>query len=104
MVKRIANEGMPTFKRPDSRGDLYVKFDVEFPADNFAASGELDKLEALLPKRKQETTKHEIIDECALMPGDLNAYGASGQSRNAYDEDEDYEDDDDQPGVRCAQQ
>ncbi|KAI8887621.1 hypothetical protein K501DRAFT_175216 [Backusella circina FSU 941] len=104
MVKRIPNEGMPTYKRPDTRGDLYVKFDVEFPSDNFAASGELGKLEALLPKRKQETTKHEIIDECGLVPGNLDAFGASGQSRNAYDEDEDYEDEDEQPGVRCAQQ
>ncbi|KAF1797141.1 hypothetical protein V8B55DRAFT_1485929 [Mucor lusitanicus] len=101
MVKRIPNEGMPTYKRPDNRGDLYIKFDVEFPADNFTA--DFATLESILPKRKNKVSKQEIIDECSLMDASMEAFGASSQSRNAYDED-DSEDDEDHGGVRCAQQ
>ena len=103
MVKRIPDEGMPTYKRPDTRGDLYIQFDVEFPADNFAAVAELKKLETILPKRKRESAKQEIIDECTLIDATMEAFGSSNQGGNAYDED-DSEDDEGQGGVRCAQQ
>lgn len=103
MIKRIPHEGMPTYKRPDNRGDLYIEFDVEFPADNFAAQTELLNLESILPKRQVEKSKHEIIDECSLMDSSLDAFGSTSTSRNAYDED-DSEDEHDQGGVRCAQQ
>ncbi|KAG2229360.1 hypothetical protein BDF21DRAFT_414980 [Thamnidium elegans] len=103
MVKRIPNEGMPTYKRPDTRGDLYIEFDVEFPADNFATAAQLSNLETILPKRKRESPQQELIDECRLMDASMEAFGASGNSRNAYDEDES-EDEDGQGGVRCAQQ
>ncbi|CEP15048.1 hypothetical protein [Parasitella parasitica] len=100
MVKRIPNEGMPTYKRPDARGDLYIQFEVEFPPDNFTA--DYSNLESLLPKRTKTKPEHEIIDEYSLIDGDMDSFGASSQSRNAYDED-DSEDDEDH-GVRCAQQ
>ncbi|KAG1076899.1 hypothetical protein G6F42_025208 [Rhizopus arrhizus] len=101
MVKRIPNEGMPTYKRPENRGDLYIKFDVEFPPDNFTV--DFATLESMLPKRKNKTPKQEIIDECSLIDASMEAFGASSQSRNAYDED-DSEDEEDHGGVRCAQQ
>lgn len=103
MVKRIPNEGMPTYKRPENRGDLYIEFDVEFPADHFATASQLSNLETILPKRKRETPKEEIIDECLLLDANMEAFGAASNSRNAYDEDES-EDDEGQGGVRCAQQ
>lgn len=103
MVKRIPNEGMPTFKRPENRGDLYIEFDVEFPPDHFASGAQLSNLESILPKRKRETPKEEIIDECLLLDANMEAFGASSNSRNAYDED-DSEDEEGQGGVRCAQQ
>lgn len=40
-VKRIIGEGMPHFKRPIDKGDLYITFDVEFPKDNWATAGSL---------------------------------------------------------------
>ena len=34
-VKGITGEGMPFYKNPFEKGNLYVKFDVTFPEDNF---------------------------------------------------------------------
>ncbi|KAG1054372.1 hypothetical protein G6F43_003607 [Rhizopus delemar] len=105
MVKRVSNEGMPTYKRPDNRGDLYIQFDVEFPDDGFAAVEKLKELETILPKGSTNTSaKHDIVDECHLMNATLEAFGSSSQSRNAYDEDDSDEEEDGQGGIRCAQQ
>lgn len=104
MVKRIPNEGMPTYKRPDNRGDLYIEFDVEFPADNFASGSELSNLESILPKRRKQVAKQEIIDECNLIDATMDSFGASTHSRNAYDEDDSEDDEGQGGGVRCAQQ
>ena len=35
-VRGIQGEGMPQFRHPDIKGNLYVKFNVKFPEDNFA--------------------------------------------------------------------
>ena len=35
---RIRGEGMPIYKRPEQKGDLYVRFDVEFPTGDFLKS------------------------------------------------------------------
>ncbi|KAG0744414.1 hypothetical protein G6F62_004061 [Rhizopus arrhizus] len=105
MVKRVSNEGMPTYKRPDNRGDLYIQFDVEFPDDGFAAVEKLKGLETILPKGSTNASeKHDIVDECHLMSATLEAFGSSSQSRNAYDEDDSDEEEDGQGGIRCAQQ
>jgi DnaJ family protein A protein 2 len=103
MIKRIPNEGMPTYKRPDNRGDLYIEFDVEFPRDNFAVAAQLSNLESILPSRKREKVEQEIIDECSLIDASMEAFGTSAHSRNAYDED-DSENEGGDGGVRCAQQ
>ena len=94
---------MPTYKRPDNRGDLFIQFDVEFPSDDFATAQQLTQLESILPKRAPVKIQQEIVDECSLMDASLDTFGANQQSRNAYDEDES---DEEQGGggVRCAQQ
>lgn len=104
MVKRVPNEGMPTYKHPDNRGDLYIQFDVEFPNDGFAAIEQLKQLETILPKRQTAlSTKHEIIDECHLMNATLETFG-SYQSRNAYDEDDSEGEHEGQGSFGCRQQ
>lgn len=105
MVKRVPNEGMPTYKHHDNRGDLYIQFDVEFPNDGFAAIEQLKQLETILPKRQPNTLqKHEIIDECNLINATLEAFGSSHQSRNAYDEDDSEEEHEGHGGFGCSQQ
>lgn len=31
----VKGEGMPTYKRPDDKGDLYITFEVDFPSDDW---------------------------------------------------------------------
>lgn len=33
-IRAIKNEGMPIFKSPFEKGNLYIKFDVKFPENN----------------------------------------------------------------------
>lgn len=40
-VMKITGEGMPHYKRPIDKGDLYITFEVEFPKDNWATTGSL---------------------------------------------------------------
>lgn len=103
-VKRILNEGMPTFKRPDDRGDLYIQFDVEFPADGFAADQEIQKLQDILPRPVAQAATQDIVDECALTPGDMAQFGSTRASKNAYDEDDHDSEEEGGGGMRCAQQ
>ncbi|KAI7863088.1 hypothetical protein BDF14DRAFT_1847732 [Spinellus fusiger] len=102
MIKRVLHEGMPTYRRPDDRGDLYIRFVVEFPKDGFASSEQMKALESILPREPSKKETHEVIDECSLLPGDIESFGESGDFKNAYDEDD--EDEHEQPGVQCAQQ
>lgn len=103
MVKRVPNEGMPIYKRSDDHGDLYVQFEIEFPDNNFAALDQIKSLQNILPKPKpnNEPTP-EIVDECGLIPGDLESFGATAQSKNIYDEDDDSEEEG--GGINCTQQ
>ena len=41
MKKCIHGEGMPTFKNPFSKGDLIIKFTIDFPEDGFATEDQL---------------------------------------------------------------
>ncbi|KAF9946475.1 hypothetical protein BGZ72_000292 [Mortierella alpina] len=103
-VKKIIGEGMPHFKRPIDKGDLFITFEVEFPKDNWAAAGSLKSLEALLPARGPTPIEPELVDHCTLEAGDMEDYGSNAHTGNAYDSDED-EDDHGHggAGVQCAQ-
>ena len=35
MMKTVMEEGMPKYRNPFEKGNLYIKFDVNFPANNF---------------------------------------------------------------------
>ncbi|KAI8143087.1 hypothetical protein BJV82DRAFT_613462 [Fennellomyces sp. T-0311] len=106
-VKRVPNEGMPHYRRTDNHGDLYIQFDVEFPEDYFATPDNIAVLASILPKAKPtavSSAKYEIVDECAMISGDLSSFGAAGQSRNAYDEDDSEDEQGGGGGINCAQQ
>ncbi|KAG0059340.1 hypothetical protein BGZ89_000482 [Linnemannia elongata] len=102
-VMKITGEGMPHYKRPIDKGDLYITFEVEFPKDNWATTGSLKSLEALLPKRGPVPMEPELVDHCTLEEGDMEDYGANTHTGNAYDSDEDDDEHGHGPGVQCAQ-
>lgn len=101
-LKGIQGEGMPQHKNPFEKGNLYIKFDVTFPENNFATEDQLKKIESILPPRPAFVMPTgEDVEEVNLME-----YNASERSRGR---EEAYASDDDEhmhtgPGVQCAHQ
>lgn len=104
-VKGIVHEGMPIYKNPFERGNLYIKFSVEFPENHFADVAKIKALELLLPDRPPfEMPIGDHVEEADLHDYDTDAQrGASSSHRSeAYDSED--EDRCRGPGVQCAQQ
>lgn len=101
MEKEVPGEGMPTYKRPFDKGNLYITFDVQFPGNNFCSVEKLALLEQVLPPRKKQTCDAMQIEDAILQDIDARKQRANKHA------DEEYEDDHQQqghPGVQCAQQ
>ncbi|OQE24459.1 hypothetical protein PENSTE_c007G02947 [Penicillium steckii] len=103
-IKVIPGQGMPSFRHHD-HGNLYIKFEVEFPQKDQLQNLEL--LEKVLPPRMEQTQPpadamvedFELQDIDGSEPSQARAHGAAG----GMDED----DDDVPPGaerVQCASQ
>ena len=100
---------MPSYRHHDF-GNLYVKFTVEFPQENFATNEQLAILEQVLPPRQPiELPEGAVTDDVVLGnvdPMDLKrAEGNAGRRRAAngdvqmMDEDEEEEGG---PGVQVS--
>lgn len=102
VTKVIENQGMPIY-RQGGNGNLFIKFTVKFPENNFADEEKLKQLENILPPRNKVTIpKGAEIDECDLVEFDQFKHQA-GSKRDAYDSD-DEEGGAGGPGVQCASQ
>ncbi|KFM60612.1 DnaJ-like protein subfamily A member 2, partial [Stegodyphus mimosarum] len=103
-VKGVVHEGMPIYRNPFERGNLYIKFNVTFPENHFADLAKLKALELLLPDRPPfEMPVGDNVEEVDLHDYEPGSHrGASSSRSEAYDsEDEDrYRG----PGVQCAHQ
>jgi len=103
-VRTIANEGMPTYKKPYEKGHLYIHFHVEFPAPGSFNDAQLKQLEQLLPPRKspipKQTEDMETVELLKSAPSNNKPKGGRGES---FEEDGE---DGEQRGqrVQCAQQ
>ncbi|CAG8455136.1 13369_t:CDS:2 [Ambispora gerdemannii] len=73
-IKRVVNEGMPTYKRPFDKGNLYIEFIVELPNSMWTTPDNLKVIESLLPKRLPEEKRNpkDIVDEVQLIESDLS--------------------------------
>lgn len=40
-VRMVRGEGMPQYRNPFEKGDLYIKFDVQFPDNNWISPEKL---------------------------------------------------------------
>ncbi|KAJ3415934.1 hypothetical protein HDV05_003775 [Chytridiales sp. JEL 0842] len=103
-IKSIVGEGMPGYKRPYDKGNLYVKFNVIFPPPNWVPQGRLKELEEILPPRKPlPNLKGADVEEVVLTTVD-----PMHEKRADYDQQRAEEEDDDEraggPQVQCAQQ
>lgn len=96
-LKVISGQGMPSYRHHEP-GDLYVKISVNFPQNIDPAV--IPLLEQALPPRNpmQKFNKKLHVDEVTLEePNDR-------QRRSAANGEDMDEDDDERPGVQCAQQ
>ena len=89
-IRVIPNEGMPKHKNPYVKGNLYIKFTVEFPASNTLTSKQIDLLTKALPAKQpvgsipMDCDEHyaEVFDEMK------HAKSKSNGRQEAYDGDE----------------
>jgi DnaJ homolog subfamily A member 2 len=102
-LKAVRNEGMPQYKNPFEKGNLYIKFMVEFPENNFCSLNQLKKLESALPPRPmfvQPLGEFEEVDLIDYDPvNEANSRRSRGEAYNNSDDEEDG-----QPGVQCRTQ
>ena len=97
-VKIIPNEGMPSHGNPFVKGNLYVLFTVEFPADGGLDESVVEALKKLLPNPSENTTADvdmdaETTEIVHLDAADIKLFGKGGVSghSSAYDSDEEGE-------------
>lgn len=99
-IKSIPQEGMPTWKHPDERGFLFVKFQVKFPS--FVGPEEAVRLEQVLgPRSVLDVPPGSRPDDTEDVQM-IDFEESHAQSRETHD----YDDDDDEGGrrVQCANQ
>nr|KAG5712990.1 hypothetical protein BaRGS_021784 [Batillaria attramentaria] len=105
MYKTVTGEGMPTYRNPFEKGNLYIKFDVTFPPNNFVESPQLQQLETLLPKRPHvDIPEGEHVEEVNLVDYEDTRDSSRGARSEAYHEDDDDDMGGHGPRVQCAHQ
>ncbi|XP_049888116.1 dnaJ homolog subfamily A member 2-like [Pectinophora gossypiella] len=101
-LKGIQGEGMPTYKNPFEKGNLYIKFDVVFPENNFASEEQMKQIESILPPRPAFVMPTgEDVEEVNLMEYTASERGQGREEAYASDDDEHMHAG---PGVQCAHQ
>lgn len=97
-IKAVIGEGMPIYKNPFEKGNLYIEFEVEFPESIDPAV--LPALEKCLPPRPAFVMPvGEHVEEVSFTDYDPNA--KNHRNRANYNSDSDDEDGSGQPGVQC---
>ncbi|KAM6960815.1 dnaJ homolog subfamily A member 4 [Aplochiton taeniatus] len=85
-IRCVQNEGMPMHRAPSDRGQLIVRFQVEFPQKHWLPEHLMFQLERLLPPREDTMIDDDMeeVDLCEM------AYSSEQRSnkREAYEEDE----------------
>lgn len=97
-IKRVANEGMPIYRDPYEKGQLFIQFQVAFPEKDWLPEHLMFQLERLLPAREDVMITDEM-EEVELCEVDERT-----QQRNSGGEA--YEEDEEGPrgGVQCQTQ
>jgi len=104
-VKSVEGEGMPQYKNPFTKGNLLIRFDVEFPSDGSITSAAAKSLAQALPKPKECIIPADA-EECFVSSFNVQNGQGRRRGREAYhDESSGEEDEGREPGgVACHQQ
>jgi DnaJ family protein A protein 2 len=88
----IPSEGMPIHKRPMENGNLYIKFNVDFPKPGSINPSQIQQLEKVLPPRRPAEKIPEEHDEVHLQRVSEQPRGGQsgprGMPRHSEDSDE----------------
>ncbi|XP_049579997.1 dnaJ homolog subfamily A member 2b [Syngnathus scovelli] len=104
-IRVVKGEGMPQYRNPFEKGDLYIKFDVQFPQNNWISPEKLNELECLLPARAEDPLISADAEEVDLTDFDRSQGSGGGARREAYNDSSDEEAGGHHgPGVQCAHQ
>ncbi|KAJ3175102.1 Type I HSP40 co-chaperone [Geranomyces variabilis] len=104
-IKAISGEGMPAYKRPFDKGNLYVKFDIVFPPPNWANAATYAMLEQALPPRQPlPAVKGKEVEEVVLSTVDPMQQQRASHGSHGHGMDDDDEGHGGGPQVQCAQQ
>lgn len=97
-TKKIIGEGMPRFQEKGKdeeepnetdcpHGDLFIKFKIKYPDDNWARSADLKSLEKILPERKIQSGESLRIygkEEFFLVDCDSRVHEGTATDREDY--------------------
>lgn len=109
-IRVIAGEGMPKHKSPFEKGNLYIKFNIEFPKPGSLTDSHIQQLEKILtPPRTPAPKVTQEMEKVSLgKVSEQDARRSQGQSHHNHGAH--MEDDEDEPEgqggqrVQCAQQ
>ena len=86
-VIKVRGEGMP-MKKTDSKGDLYLIVDIEFPEDGFFQDEEtLKKLKELLPGPPPAIEDFDEVDPVEFEEADIEDIGGE-EGKDAWEDEE----------------
>lgn len=105
-MKGIRGEGMPVYRDPFEKGNLYIKFDVEFPENHFADEAALKEVETLIGDRPSgpRIPEGEHVEEVDLHDYEHGMSGERQGRSEAYHEDTEDHHHRGGQGVECAHQ
>jgi DnaJ family protein A protein 2 len=98
---------MPIYKRPEEKGNLYIRYNVDFPKPGTLKDKQLQELEKILgpkpaaPKTTAEMEKVQIEKVTAQHEKDSKDRQRAARAAEAYEEDDGHQG---RGGVQCAQQ
>eukprot|EP01133_Synstelium_polycarpum_P013447 gene13447-15849_t len=85
-MRGVAGEGMPVYKSATQKGNLVIKFDVEYPT---LTAAQISKLEEILPKSAPPTQSKRDCKEASLTKISIQQ-PQQQQQHQAYDTDFDH--------------
>lgn len=101
-LKGIQGEGMPVYKNPFEKGNLYVKFNITFPENNFATEEQMKQIESVLgPRPAFVMPTGDDVEEVNFVEYTGSERGRGREEAYASDDEEHMHSG---PGVQCAHQ
>mmetsp|Transcript_273 Transcript_273/g.372 ORF Transcript_273/g.372 Transcript_273/m.372 type:complete len:414 (-) Transcript_273:30-1271(-) len=104
-VRVVQNEGMPIYKQPFQKGNLYIKFNIEFPKPGYIRPESIAALEKILPPRRAAPKTTDDTEVCNATRVTVQEQQNRDRERRQQQRQEAYDDDEPQgQRVQCAQQ